>query len=72
MAAELVTKTRDFVVEVSDEMKKVTWPDWEQLKNATFVIIVFILIVSLIIWGMDQIVNLIVGPNGLFMRLFAS
>ena len=75
MAVEIAKKnvalrTRDFVGEVVDELKKVTWPDWPQLKNATLVIIVFILIVSAIIWGMDQIVNLIIGPRGLFMSLF--
>ena len=63
-------RTRDFVGEVTDEMKKVTWPDWPQLKNATLVIIVFVLIVAAIIWGMDQIVNLIIGPRGLLMSLF--
>ena len=63
-------KTRDFTGEVTDEMKKVTWPDWPQLKNATLVIIVFVLIVAAIIWGMDQIVNLIIGPRGLLRSLF--
>jgi preprotein translocase subunit SecE len=62
-------RTRDFVGEVSDEMKKVTWPDWPQLKNATLVIIVFVLIVAAIIWGMDQIVNIIIGPRGLLRSL---
>ena len=69
-AASWPVKTRDFVGEVSDEMKKVTWPDWPQLKSATLVIIVFVLIVAAIIWGMDQIVNLVIGPRGLLMSLF--
>jgi preprotein translocase subunit SecE len=51
--ASLITRTRDFTLEVTEELKKVTWPDWEQLKSATFVIIVFVLIVSAIIWVMD-------------------
>jgi preprotein translocase SecE subunit len=69
MAVAIIQKTKDFTTEVVDELKKVTWPDWPQLKNATFVIIVFILIVSLIIWGMDQVVKLLVGPGGLIMNL---
>jgi preprotein translocase subunit SecE len=69
MAVQIVQKTKDFTTEVVDELKKVTWPDWPQLKNATLVIIVFIIIVSLIIFGMDQVVRLLIGPNGLIMRL---
>ena len=57
MAVALVTKTRDFVTEVSDELKKVTWPDWAQLKQATFVIIIFVAVVSVIIWLMDVVVR---------------
>lgn len=48
-----LTRTRTFVDETVDELKKVTWPDWPQLKNATLVILVFVLIVALIIWLMD-------------------
>jgi preprotein translocase subunit SecE len=51
--ANIVSRTRDFTTEVADEIKKVTWPDWPQLKNSTFVILVFVFIVSAIIWVMD-------------------
>jgi preprotein translocase subunit SecE len=60
-----VARTRDFVGEVVEELKKVTWPDFPQLKNATLVIIVFVIIVALIIWLMDisvrGIINMIMG-----------
>ncbi|MGH7469076.1 MAG: preprotein translocase subunit SecE [Longimicrobiales bacterium] len=69
MAVEIIQKTKDFSTEVADELKKVTWPDWPQLKSATLVILVFIVIVSMIIWVMDQVVKLIVGPGGLIMNL---
>ena len=36
-----------------DELKKVTWPDWPQLKNSTLVILVFCVIVAAIIALMD-------------------
>jgi len=58
---ELVTRTRDFVGEVTDEMKKVTWPDQAQLKNSTFVILVFVIVVAFIIWAMDQVVSTVIG-----------
>jgi preprotein translocase subunit SecE len=60
-----LTRTREFVVETIDELKKVTWPDFPQLKNATLVIIVFVIIVAVIIWLMDisvrTIINFIMG-----------
>ncbi len=67
MAALLqrMSRMRQFTVEVQGEMKKVTWPDWEQLRNATGVIIIFVLIVAAIIGLMDlvfrQIVDVIIG-----------
>jgi preprotein translocase subunit SecE len=35
----------------------VTWPDWPQLKNSTYVILVFVAVVALIIFVMDFAVN---------------
>jgi preprotein translocase subunit SecE len=68
MAVALISKTRNFVTEVSDELKKVTWPDFPQLKSATGVIIVFVIIVAVIIWVMDLVVR---GIMGVIMDLFA-
>jgi len=65
--AAIVTTARDFLMEVYDEIKKVTWPDWPQLKNATLVILVFVLIVAGIIWVMDFGVR---GVLGLIMNVF--
>jgi preprotein translocase subunit SecE len=65
--AQLIERPREFVTQVTDEMKKVTWPDASQLKNATLVIIVFVLIVSAIIWVMDFGVRNVIG---LIMNIF--
>jgi preprotein translocase SecE subunit len=51
--ASIIARTRDFTAEVVDELKKVTWPDASQLKQATLIIIVFVFIVAAIIWVMD-------------------
>ena len=66
--AAFITRTRDFFGEVMDELRKVTWPDQDQLKNATLVIIVFVMIVSAIIWLMDLGVR---GVLRLIMSLFS-
>jgi len=68
MATQIVAKTRDFTMEVVDELKKVTWPDYPQLKNATLVIIVFVAIVALIIMAMDASVR---GILDVIMGIFA-
>jgi preprotein translocase subunit SecE len=63
--SSIVTRTRDYSFEVWEELKKVTWPDASQLRNATFVILVFVVIVSAIIWLMDlgvrNLIGLIIG-----------
>jgi preprotein translocase subunit SecE len=55
--ADTLRSARDFLGDVQTEMQKVTWPDWPQLKNSTFVILVFMLVVTLIIAAMDFVSN---------------
>lgn len=63
-----VARLREFTSQVQAEMKRVTWPDWEQLRNATGVIIIFVLVVAGIIGLMDlvfrYVVDFIVGLFG--------
>ena len=66
--AAFIARTRDFFSEAVEELKKVTWPDRDQLRNATGVIIAFVLIVSAIIWVMDLAMN---GVVDLIMNIFA-
>jgi preprotein translocase SecE subunit len=62
------TETRTFVEESWEELQKVTWPDYEQLKSATIVVIIFCIVVSAIIWIMDiasrTVIDLIMGIFG--------
>ncbi len=68
VVVEKIKETRDFVEECVGEMQKVTWPDYEQLKNATLVVIAFSILIAGIIWIMDflvrQILNLVMGFFG--------
>ena len=63
-----ITDTRVFIEESWAELQRVTWPDYEQLKNATWVIIAFSVLVALIIWIMDKassvVINLILSIFG--------
>jgi preprotein translocase subunit SecE len=53
--AGILRKTQKFAEEVQVEMRRVTWPDREQLRNATTVILVFVLVIALIIGLMDTV-----------------
>ncbi len=63
MADTTRTTTGDFVSEVRDEIHKVTWPDRDQLKESTGVIVVFVLLVSALIFVIDYVVR--IGLEGI-------
>lgn len=52
-----VGKIKKFSKEVSVEMKKVTWPTKEQLKESTGVVVVVCAIFALFTFIVDQIVS---------------
>ena len=68
MAIQKLQETKTFIEESWEELQKVTWPDYEQLRSATIVVIVFCVLVSATIWLMDltvrQIVDFIMGIFG--------
>ena len=66
MAVEVVEKqeslparTVDFYHQVVAEMRKVTWPDREQLKDTTIKIIIFVLFIGAILGILDVLLQLI-------------
>ena len=67
-ALEKIKDTQTFLEECWVELQKVTWPDWDQLRSATIVVIIFTIVISAIIWLMDSVsswvINLIMGVFG--------
>jgi preprotein translocase subunit SecE len=51
----ILKKTQKFTEDIQVEMRRVTWPDREQVRNATGVILVFVIILALIIGAMDSV-----------------
>jgi preprotein translocase subunit SecE len=49
----------NFYQEVITEMRKVTWPDREQLKDTTIKIIIFVLFIGALLAVIDILLNLI-------------
>ncbi|MFW5968698.1 MAG: preprotein translocase subunit SecE [Persicimonas sp.] len=51
-------KRRDLYALLSEvviELKKVTWPGWNDTKRSTIIVIVFTVLLSFFLWGSDQI-----------------
>lgn len=46
-------------VQVPAEVRKVTWPTWEELKKATGVIVVFVLALGVCIGLLDSLLQLV-------------
>ena len=46
-------KIQQYVKEVIQELKLVTWPTWEELKGSTLVVIIFSVIMGCYIAGLD-------------------
>ena len=62
-----VKSTRTFLEESWTELQKVTWPDRDQLQNATLVVIAFTVAISLVIWVMDAVIRFLLAQiMGLF------
>lgn len=61
-------KSTAFVREVRAEVRKVSWPTWEDLRKSTVVIIIIVVIVGAIIGLMDLLFQWVLID--LFSRLF--
>ncbi len=55
-----VKETQTFLAECWEELTKVTWPDSDQLRNATLVVILFTIAISIVIWLMDSFVSWVI------------
>jgi preprotein translocase subunit SecE len=54
-----VSQTRDFLVGVREEIKKVTWPTRDELIKATRMIVVLAIVLGVVIGLMDWLLQLI-------------
>ena len=62
----LPTRVVGFYNGVLAELKRVTWPDFPQVRSATIAIIIFVLILALIITILDFVLQ------GLLLKLLPS
>ncbi|MGM0442952.1 MAG: preprotein translocase subunit SecE [Fibrobacterota bacterium] len=53
-------KAVNYFKAVVEEMKKVTWPTREEVYSSTALVVVFSLILTLVVWGFDELVKFVV------------
>ena len=65
-ALSLPRRVVNFYHGVIAELKRVTWPDFPQVRSATIAIIIFVLFLALVITALDAVLN------GLLIQLLPS
>ncbi len=62
--------SRSFLVEVRNEMRRVTWPSRTEVYATTFVVILTSAFFGLYLWGLDLAIN--AGVNWLYRQFGAA
>ena len=55
----LIARLSVYIQETREELKKCSWPSWEELKGSTALIIVSIVLLGLFTFGVDFAMNVI-------------
>lgn len=55
-----IAEAQQFMREVRAEAKKVVWPDRKEAIQATFMVLVMVILVALFLWGVDSILGWLV------------
>jgi len=53
-------KIKQYIENVQTEMKKVSWPTWEELKGSTYIVLSLSLILSIFLFIVDLILNKVI------------
>ena len=61
------TRVKEYTEGLQDEMRKVTWPSWKQVRATTIVVIVAVFVFSAYFAVVDEVVGL--GIEKLFSSL---
>jgi preprotein translocase subunit SecE len=55
-----MNKVRSYFRESYHELvHKVTWPSWQELQSSTMIVLVATIVITLVVWGMDALSNLV-------------
>ncbi|MFA6571659.1 MAG: preprotein translocase subunit SecE [Bacteroidota bacterium] len=56
----MIGKIKEFANDVVKEMKKVSWPTKDQLKESTIVVIATTIAITVIVFGIDKVMDILV------------
>lgn len=51
----IFARIANFFKEVKAELKKVVWPSFAKIKQNTLIVIIYVLIIGVVIWGLDML-----------------
>ena len=51
-------KTADFLIEVEAEMRKVSWPSWDEVSGSTIVVLVTVFVMGVLLFCSDYVVSM--------------
>lgn len=54
---KLLEKPTNFISEVSQEMSKVSWPSYEELRDSTIIVIVLSVLLAIFIFFSDSLLS---------------
>jgi len=53
-------RLRDYILETREELRKCTWPSWDELKGSTVVVMISIALLGIFTVGIDVVLSLFV------------
>ncbi|MBT3299300.1 MAG: preprotein translocase subunit SecE [Candidatus Marinimicrobia bacterium] len=53
----MIKKLKQFIDDVQVEMKKVSWPTWEELKGSTYVVLSLSLVLAIFLFFVDFVLG---------------
>ncbi|MFC1584722.1 preprotein translocase subunit SecE [Fibrobacterota bacterium] len=54
-------KFQNYIKDVIAELRKVTWPSWDELKGATWAVVIFSIVSSLYVFFLDNLLMLVIS-----------
>ncbi len=56
----MIAKTKEFIMNVRSEMKKVSWPTKDQLIGSTIIVVILWIMLSIYVFTSDRILQYVV------------
>ena len=68
---KVISRTREFLIGVKGELKKVTWTTWRELVASTTVVILTVIVIAIFLGVIDYLMQLgVIGGRYSILQLF--